>query len=182
MGMALHVPLYTVDDLENFPDDGNRYELLNGVLSVTPAPGSPHQGVSMLLSLMLGNALMTPGFANVYAPGVMIRPPDTSIEPDILVVPSRFAIGAPWVEMTEHWIAVEVFSRSSRKRDREVKRDEYFRLGVCEVWLVDPRKKCVEVSRQPGKFEVVRDVLTLNIPEVPITVTINLNDVFAGLP
>ena len=37
MGMAVSVPRYTVDDLEHFPDDGNRYELLDGLLLVTPA-------------------------------------------------------------------------------------------------------------------------------------------------
>jgi hypothetical protein len=38
MGMAVSVPRYTVDDLEGFPDDGDRYELLDGILLVTPAP------------------------------------------------------------------------------------------------------------------------------------------------
>ncbi|MEP6779246.1 MAG: Uma2 family endonuclease [Gemmatimonadaceae bacterium] len=182
MGMALHAPLYTVDDLEKFPDDGNRYELLNGVLFMTPAPGSPHQAVATYLAALLINALRMPGYAHVYAPGAVVKPPRTWLEPDVLVVPSRFPRGGPWVEMTEHWLAVEVLSRSTESRDRNVKRDAYFQLGVREVWLVDPRKKLVEVSREPGKFDVVRDVVQLHIPEVPITVTIDLRDVFAGLP
>lgn len=41
MGMAISVPRYTIDDLERFPDDGNRYEVLDGFLMVTPAPGGP---------------------------------------------------------------------------------------------------------------------------------------------
>ncbi|MEP6763026.1 MAG: Uma2 family endonuclease [Gemmatimonadaceae bacterium] len=180
--MALRVPLYTVHDLEKFPDDGKRYELLNGVLSVTPIAGSPHQAVATYLSSLLVVALRMPGYGHVYAPGAVVTLPFTWLEPDILVVPSRFAIGAPWVEMTERWLAVEVLSRSTESRDRTEKRDAYFELGVREVWLVDPRKKCVEVSREPGKFEIVRNVLQLNIPDVPITVTVNLNDVFAGLP
>ena len=46
MAMAITVPLYTVDDLEHFPDDGNRYELLDGVLLVTPQAAAVHQVVA----------------------------------------------------------------------------------------------------------------------------------------
>ena len=49
MAMAITVPRYTVDDLEHFPDDGNRYELLDGVLLVTPAPAASHQVVASRL-------------------------------------------------------------------------------------------------------------------------------------
>ena len=52
--MALTIPHYTVADLEHFPDDGNRYELLDGVLLVTPAPHAAHQ----LLAMRLGHILM----------------------------------------------------------------------------------------------------------------------------
>ncbi|MBC7671775.1 MAG: Uma2 family endonuclease [Polaromonas sp.] len=55
MGMAVAIPHYTVDDLEHFPHDGNRYELLDGVLLVTPAPGYPHETIvsNVVQALML---------------------------------------------------------------------------------------------------------------------------------
>ena len=56
MGMAIAIPRFTVDDLETFPDDGNRYELLDGVLLVTPAPGNAHQVVASRLQVRLGVA------------------------------------------------------------------------------------------------------------------------------
>ena len=86
MAMAISIPRYTIADLERFPNDGNRYELLDGVLLVTPA---------------------------------------------------RYPIDSKWEEIDEHWLAVEVLSRSSRVYDREIKRDAYIALGVPEVWLVD---------------------------------------------
>ena len=55
MGMALTVPRYTVDDLERFPNDGNRYELLDGMLIVTPAPRNAHQLLTFELAFRLAN-------------------------------------------------------------------------------------------------------------------------------
>ena len=54
MGMADSIPLYTVDDLDLFPDDGNRYELLDGVLIVTPAPSQLHQIIAARLIVAIG--------------------------------------------------------------------------------------------------------------------------------
>jgi Uma2 family endonuclease len=96
MAMAISLPQYTVDDLERFPDDGNRYELLDGVLLVTPAPRAVHQLVANRIQYRLSNALMIPGFAHVVGPGVVVRRPKTQLQPDILVYPSRFAPTVDW--------------------------------------------------------------------------------------
>ena len=53
MAMAISVPRYTLADLERFPDDGSRYELLDGVLSVTPAPSNAHHVIVSRLQLPL---------------------------------------------------------------------------------------------------------------------------------
>jgi Uma2 family endonuclease len=59
MGMAVSIPFYTVDDVERFPDDGNRYELLEGVLIVTPAPSNLHQVIATRLATYLMNVLVS---------------------------------------------------------------------------------------------------------------------------
>ena len=181
MGMALTVPRYTVDDLDRFPDDGNRYELLDGVLMVTPAPGGPHQGIAARFAIVLGAPLVFNGHANIYTPGAISYPPQTQLEPDVLVVPARFLINTPWVEITEHWLAIEVFSRSSRVYDREFKRNAYLDLGVQEVWLVDMREKFVEVCRVRGPGQIVRDVINWRPPTLDLEVTVDLGVIFAGL-
>ena len=181
MGMAVSVPRYTVDDLEGFPDDGNRYELLDGVLLVTPAPGVPHQVVTSRLQFRLMSAVEQPGYAHVVGPGAITVPPGTQLQPDILVYPARFPLDIQWQDVTEHWLAVEVLSRSSRVYDREFKRDAYFALGVSEVWLVDLRARSVEVSRQRGPGEVVNDTIRWRVPKQDLVVAVDLREVFAGL-
>lgn len=181
MGMAIAVPRYTIEDLDLFPEDGNRYELLDGVLLVTPAPAQSHQVVVNRIQFRLTEALVLPGNARVVGPGAVAAPPNTQLQPDILVYPSRFPLIAEWVEIDEHWLAVEVLSRSSRIYDREFKRDAYFALGVQQVWLVDRRNRSVEVCRGGGAGEVIRDVIRWHVPAADLLVTIDLSEIFAGL-
>jgi Uma2 family endonuclease len=182
MGMALiTVPRYTVDDLDRFPEDGNRYELLDGVLLVTPAPRAVHQIVVNRIQYRLTSAVEAPGHAHVVGPGAITVPPGTQLQPDILVYPSRFSPTTEWVKVTEHWLAVEVLSRSSRMYDREFKRDAYFALGVHEVWLVDMRAGSVEVCRGRGAGRVTRDTITWRVPALDLRVTIALEEIFAGI-
>ncbi len=181
MGMPVSVPRYTVEQLEHFPDDGNRYELLDGVLLVTPQAGAPHQLIAARLVAILGHALHLTGYASVFAPGVVILPPGTQLEPDLLVVPSRFPADAEWPEITERWLAVEILSRSSRFYDREFKRKAYLDLGVHEVWIVDRDAGVVEISRAPGDVTVVRDVINWRDPSGAVEVLVDLDVVFAGL-
>ena len=181
MGMAATIPYYTVEDLEHFPNDGNRYELLDGVLLVTPAPGGPHELIASRILNILMNAVQMPGHAFVFGRGAVSYPPRTQLEPDILVVPARYPLRDKWEELTEHWLAVEVFSRASRVYDREFKRDAYLTLGVREVWLVDRWERSVEVSRERGTFDTVRDAIIWRPPTLELEVRVELNEVFAGI-
>src|SRR6266480_4178314 len=179
MAMAISVPLYTVDDLENFPDDGNRYELLDGVLLVTPQAAAVHQVVANRIQTELSVSLQKPGLAHVVGPGAVVRRPRTQLQPDILVYPARFSPTTDWRKITEHWLAVEVLSRSSRIYDREFKRDAYFALGLQQVWLVDWRTQSVEVCTGKGKSRVMRDSIRWKIAGAEVI--IDLHEVFAGL-
>ena len=180
MGMAVSIPFYTVDDLANFPDDGNRYELLDGVLLVTPSPNQEHQVIAArLIHLLLG--MLVGSDVRVVGPGVVPREPKTQLEPDVLVYPSRFPVNTRWSEITEHWLAVAIFSPGSRIYDREFKRDAYLRLGVREVWLVDADNRSVEICRAPGVSEHVSDTITWRPDSVGVEVHIDLADIFMGL-
>lgn len=181
MAMAISVPRYSVADLERFPNDGNRYELLDGVLIVTPAPTNAHQVIANRLQFRLMQAVMVSGDAQVVGPGAITVQPRTQLQPDILVYPARYAIDVKWDEIDDHWLAVEVLSRSSRVYDREIKRDAYIALGVQEVWLVDRRNKLVEVSRARGPGKVIEDALHWRVPVSGRELDISLAEIFAGL-
>jgi len=178
--MALTVPRYTVADLDLLPDDGNRYEVLAGTLLVTPSPGSAHQGAAARLSAQFTPHLLARRL-ELFSPGVVTVPPLTQLEPDLLIVPPRFAPGIPWAEITEHWLAVEILSRSSRVYDREFKRDAYLALGVREVWLVDVRDRSIEVCTQPGEGRLVRDAVTWSMPDGDVSVHVELAELFDGI-
>ena len=126
---------WTVDDLDRLPDDGLQYELLDGLLLVTPAPVPIHQRAIGNLYLLL-RAACPPGHEVFLAP--LDWRPDlrTSLQPDLLVVRNEDVgpanVTAPLV------LAVEVLSPSTRRKDLVLKRSKYEECGVSHYWIVDP--------------------------------------------
>jgi Uma2 family endonuclease len=181
MAMPLSIPRYTLDDLEAFPDDGQRYELLGGVLLVTPAPVPAHQVVGTRIAAALSAALAGADGLHVACPGAVYAPPDTGLEPDLLVFGARAGLPKSWLEVREWWLAVEVFSPSSRIYDRDFKRDAYLTLGVREVWLVDLEARTVFVSTPDARDVPVTDLLRWYRPELAVASDIRLAEVFRGV-
>ncbi len=156
MAMPVSVHRFTVDEVDAIPEDGNRHELLDGLLLVTPAPGQPHQAVATRLTVMLGGCLAAEPEARIWAPGVLVLRPFVKLEPDILIG-RRPTGGTRWENVTEHWLAVEVSGTGSRIYDRDYQRDGYLGLGVHEVWLVDLDAMRVFVSRRGETKNVPHD-------------------------
>ena len=179
MGMALPVPQFTIEMLDDFPDDGNRYELLEGMLLVTPSPSLTHQIVANRLSNILTNALAGTGKAHVVAVGALQRGDNTQLQPDILVFPSSFSPRSNWRTVDGWWLAVEVMSPSSRVYDRVVKRDAYLALGVEQYWVVDIRDQSIEVwKRGSDVSERVVDLLSWRPTALGTAVVVDLGEVF----
>ena len=174
------LPKYTIADLDTFPDDGQRYELLQGFLLVTPAPGAPHQVVAVRLMTALMNCVSDLAF--VTGPGVVEREPDIHLEPDVLVFPKPMPPSQKWKDLSGHWLAVEVYSLGSRKYDHDYKRDAYLALGVREVWLVDLDERVVLISRADGlRDEGVTNTLRWHPSEVAVELVLPLERLFADL-
>ena len=129
-------------DLEHLPDDGRRYELIDGTLIVSPGPVLPHQDMVGNLHLLL-RAGCPADLKVVLAPFSVALAEDTELQPDLLVAPrSQFTRtelpGGPL-------LAVEVLSPSTRRVDLLLKRDRLQSAGVPSYWLVDPETPSVTV-------------------------------------
>lgn len=126
---------FTVDDLEAMPDDGHRYELIDGVLIVTPAPGWYHQQSSGALFVQLWNAC-TPEFRVLSAPFGVRTSVRNELQPDILV--ARYVDLTPKNLPIAPVLAVEVLSPSTALNDLNNKKAAYERMGTSSYWVVDP--------------------------------------------
>ena len=145
-------PLLTVADLDAFPeDDGNRYELIEGELYVSCAPGIPHQRVLNNLQLEFGLYLRAnPIGILVPGAGAIFSDYDAVI-PDLAFVRherwDEVVTGEKFTGALD--IVIEIVSPGSenRRRDLSVKRKLYARCGVAEYWIVDSQNQAIMVFR-----------------------------------
>ena len=133
---------FTADDLDTLPDDGNRYELLDGELLVTPSPRLRHQAVSGELAFLLRQSLPA-GLRLLTAPMDVRFGPRRQLQPDLLVIRDE-GLDAVRVESVP-LLVVEVLSPSTRARDQVTKRRAYEQEGVGSYWLVDPVRPALTV-------------------------------------
>jgi Uma2 family endonuclease len=182
MAMPVALPRFTLEDLASFPDDGNRYELVDGILLVTPAPMPPHQLVLSRIAGWLIRALGDPPRAQILFPGVVEIAPNLHLEPDILVVPLSEPMNGAWTDVRVFRLAVEVSGRGSRIYDREYKRPAYLRAGVEEVWRADLKERCILVSRPGTPAEERRhDTVEWAPSELPRPAVLDVTAVFEGV-
>ncbi|GAA3437373.1 Uma2 family endonuclease [Kutzneria kofuensis] len=147
----------TVADLEVMPDDGRRYELIDGMLFVSPAPGLRHQKMVAQMIVRLESAC--PDDLHVLpAPFAVQTANDNEVQPDVLVARNE--------DLTEKnlpvapLLAVEVLSPSTTLYDLNTKKAAYQRMGVQSYWVVDPLDPRLTVFElaEAGEYELVADV------------------------
>jgi Uma2 family endonuclease len=162
MGMP-HAPTqWTAAAVRELPDDGLRYELVDGELVVTPAPSWIHQRVASGLVLRLGGYLSSSRVGLVsFSPADLAFGEDEILQPDLFVTPlDAQAPIRSWTDVTRLLLAIEIVSPSSARYDRLLKRRRYQRAGVPEYWIVDPDARLVERWRpEDTRPEVVGEIL-----------------------
>lgn len=151
---------FTVTDLELFPEDGNRYEVIDGELYVSSAPDLRHQfaldrlvvGLSAWCDATSGRGTLVSG------PGIVFAF-DTGVIPDlvwvregrlatIVVDPATGRPAGRFFQAPDLLVEIVSPGSDSERRDRDIKLKLYARRGAREYWIVDYRRRTVEVHRR----------------------------------
>ena len=142
----------TYADLELLPDDGLRHEIIDGEHYVTASPVTQHQRISRRLVVAFQSYLDAQPLGEVfYAPFDVVMSFHDVVVPDVIyvshsradLVTTKNLQGAPD-------LVIEILSPSTRRRDEQLKRDLYERVGVGEYWIVDPDSNVLLVYRRQG--------------------------------
>jgi Uma2 family endonuclease len=137
MHMATKTQHWTRADLERLPDDGNRYEVLDGELFVTPLPLLPHQWIATQLLYRLVPYVRRYRLGVVVGPGSVVVGED-EVQPDIAVFPvDPRKAPAKWDRLPRPILVTEVLSRTTRRRDLEFKKKAYRRWRIPTYWVID---------------------------------------------
>lgn len=143
------IPVITVDDLDALPDDGNKYELIEGEIYMSRAPSLAHQIAIQNMLMAIGSYLLrNPIGIVVPGPGVIFDQYNGVIPDIVYISHERRAEVASGDRLTgAPDLAIEVTSpgAENEKRDRKLKRRLYGRFRVKEYWITDPVAESVEV-------------------------------------
>lgn len=128
---------WTLDDLAHLPDDGRRYEIVDGSLLVSPPPTNFHQGLAFRMATMLQERQPT-GY-RVITPGSVELGPHHFRQPDVLLVAAaavasmRPLAAAPGDVL----LTIEIMSPGSITEDRITKPAVYARAGIPHYWRLE---------------------------------------------
>ena len=176
---------WTRDDVLALPDDGNRYELIDGELLVSPSPRGIHQRAVLRLYDRVAP------YVRAHRLGLtMLAPADLDlrsgqlVQPDLYVAPLR-ADGREPLEWPEYEIPIliaEVTSASTARHDRMTKRTRFQHSGVAQYWIVDPDARTFERWR-PGddRPEVLHERVTWDARAGVEPLSIDLGTYFRGV-
>lgn len=161
MGMPHPAEPWTADRVRALPEDGQRYELIDGELVVTPAPRGVHQVALLTLQRLIDRALAGTSLHILHSPADISLGEEEILQPDLFVyctASGRHLLD--WSDITALELVIEVLSPSTARYDRGLKRRRYQRAGVPEYWIVDLDGRVVERWRAGvDRPEVVADRL-----------------------
>lgn len=161
MGMPAQKTEWTAELARALPDDGNRYEVLDGELFVTPAPGWAHQEVLARLFSFIDPYVKQYGLGWTLWSPADLEFSGHRLQPDLFVVPDM-GTGKPrtWQDVKTLLLSVEASSPTTARADRLKKRPIYQKTAVPEYWIVDLDSRLVERWRPDDERpEVIAEVL-----------------------
>ena len=174
MHMATKTRRWVRADLEQLPNDGNRYEVLDGELFVTPQAAFRHQRIARRLMVALQAYCDLHSIGEVVGPGTVVLG-DSELQPDVQIVPGLLAEGDyKWQELPLPSLVVEVLSDSSERRDLGKKREAYLRMNIPTYWVIDADQRRALVwtpaSAEPITItDVIRWLPRASLPPLEIS-------------
>jgi Uma2 family endonuclease len=176
---------WTAEDVRALPEDGKRYECIDGELLVTPAPRGLHQCALADLFAVLHSYVREHRVGDLmWSPADIEVVPGTLVQPDLYIprnrdYPKRIR---EWSDVVGLLLAVEVLSPSTARYDRIVKRRFYQRAGVEEYWIVDLDARLIERwrPRDTGP-EILTEHLQWTPTGAPVPFELDLKAYFAAL-
>ena len=150
MSVAKPLKLYTVEEFEQMEKEEHlTYELIDGVVMMSPRPAKTHQNISGNLYFEMRNALKHTNCKPLQEVDLALN--HDIIVPDIMVLCNDNMQGTR--QITPPLIVVEIVSPSSSGRDYMLKRLKYQQLGIEEYWIVSPEEKCIWVIHYAEQAE-----------------------------
>jgi Uma2 family endonuclease len=174
----------TAEEFMKLPDDGYRYELINGELERMPPPGFPHGRIQMRLAGPLSQFVWDHDLGEVFGEvGVKLTSnPDTVLAADVTFITKQRLKEAG--EITGYWpgppdVAIEVFSPSDRPSKVKTRISGWFGYGAKQVWIVDPKHCTVTIHRSPSDATTFSGSDYLEAPDFLPGFRISLERIFS---
>jgi Uma2 family endonuclease len=168
--MSATTHLMTAEELGNLPDEPLRHELIKGELLTMPLPKREHMRISANLTALLWQHAKANRLGEVNAEGgyKLESDPDTVLGPDVsFVSKDRIGLSPEGYFAGPPDLAVEVLSPSDRRGKVEHKLSLWLEFGTRSVWLVNPRKRTVEVISTTGERKLLHETDELVDETVP---------------
>jgi Uma2 family endonuclease len=182
--MTVDTRLFTADELLRLPDDGYRYELVEGELKKMSPAGGKHGRIAHRISLRLGAYVEQHQLGIVYSSdtGFMLsRSPDTVRAPDVAFDRAERAVDTDGYLPGAPDLAIEVLSPSDLYSEVVQKTNQYLRAGTRAVVVVDPWKRIVQVHRLSGAETITTTVTdVLEVDEVVPAWKLTLEDIYSA--
>lgn len=184
MGMPQLERTWTTADRDALPEDGNRYEVIDGALFVTPAPTWRHQDAVLQLYALVAEYLRREPVGHAFvAPADVVFTSTKAVQPDLFVVPLIDGrVPLHFDEVRRLLLAAEVLSPSTARADRVVKRRLYRDVGVDEYWIVDLDSRTFErTTPSDDRPEILADRLVWSPERAAQPLTVDIPAFFASL-
>lgn len=181
---ALEPHYWTAAEVRELPDDGNRYECIDGELLVTPSPRGLHQVAVREIFLALHPFVKAHTLDDMlWSPADIELLPTTLVQPDLFIArPHEGARVRAWTDIATLLLAIEVLSPSTARYDRVVKRKFFQRAGVEQYWIVDLDARLIERWRPDDVSpEILTESLSWSLTGATEPLVLNLQELFAAI-